>query len=149
MTSTSRLPGAVLLVVLALTGCQDDDGDGAAPGPSAPSYALTIVSTDWNGWNPDHHPTPETTTLPVVVGASATVDSLGGDATFEVVAVDGDRVTVSSDQRLAPEGETGGSNLDDLVDEFTVVPGEETELDTPTLDAGYSYTLTLATRTDG
>lgn len=132
-----------LVAALALTACQaadgagdgDGDGDGEPPVPQT----LTIVSSDWNGWDRDHRPTPETATLPVEVGATVSVDGTG----FEVTEVDSGEITVSTDDDLAPEGETGGSNMNDLVDELTVVTGEETRAATPTLDGGYHYVLTL------
>ena len=81
--------------------------------------------------------------MPARVGATATVDGVA----FEVTQVMGGRVEVTSDQRLATEGETGGSDLTDLRDVFLVSVGEDTELDTPTLDGGVSYTLTLSSWT--
>ncbi|QCW49572.1 hypothetical protein FE634_02575 [Nocardioides dongxiaopingii] len=144
MTTTTRhLLVAVVLGPLALTGCGDDAGAGAA---DVPAQMLTIEASDWNGWDPEHQATPEVTTLEVEVGATATVESVGEEITFEVTEVGDGEVEVSSDQRLAPSGESGGSNLNDLVEEFTVVTGEETSLATPTLDAGYSYLLTLTRR---
>lgn len=144
MTAPLRHVAAAVLAVLAalaLTACGAADGtDGSG---SDPTRVVTIVGQDWNGWDPDHELTPETTILPVEVGASVTVDGLGEQVTFEVVGIDDAEVTVSSDRELAPEGEGGGIDLNDLVDEATVTAGEETRLATPTMDAGYSYTLTL------
>ncbi|MFB9312176.1 hypothetical protein [Nocardioides plantarum] len=142
--STTRLLTTVVLAPLAalgVVGCRSDDSGTEGPGPGG---TLTIVSSDWNGWDPEHTPTPRTTTLPASVGSSVTVDSIGETLTFEVARVGGGEVAVSSSRELAPEGETGGSNLNDLVDEFTVERGAETVLDTPTLDGGYSYTFTLS-----
>ncbi|WP_134767780.1 hypothetical protein [Nocardioides sp. 1609] len=143
-TTTPGLLVAVVLGSLALTGCADDGGEGRRDGPPVPAQTLTIEASDWNGWDSDHDSTPEITTLPVEVGATATVDSIGDRITFEITEVGDGEVEVSSDQQLAPSGETGGSNLNDLVEEFTVVTGEGTSLATPTLDAGYSYVVTLA-----
>ena len=140
--STTRLLVPLTLAALVATGCRSD-GDGDGDTPSGSPRTLVVVSSDWNGWDAEHVATPETTTLPVRVGASAQVESTGETVTFEVVGVDGGRVEVSSDHKLAPQGETGGSNLNDLVHQVTVVPGDETVLRTPTLDAGYSYTLRL------
>ncbi len=143
-TSRTRfLPAVVLAAALVATGCAATDG---APRPSGwlvPEQTLTIVSEDWNGWDPDHRPTPETTTLAVDVGARATVDGLGEQVTFEVVSVSDGEVEVTSDRELAPKNETGGIGLRDLVDEFDVVTGEDTMLASPTMDGGSFYTLTL------
>lgn len=138
MTSRALLP-ALLLAAAALTACGEDDSPEVAGDPD-PGRVLTIVSSDWNGWDPDHRPTPETTTVPARVGATAAVEGVA----FEVTQVMGSRVEVTSDHRLATEGETGGSDLTDLRDVFMVSAGRDTELDTPTLDGGVSYTLTLS-----
>lgn len=145
MTLSARLVLVVpVLAAAVLSGC--DSGPDDAGGDRTDGRVLTIVSTEWNGWDPDHQPTPETTTVPVHVGATATVEGVGESdpVTFEVTQVMGSRVEVASSHRLAPEGESGGSDLTDLQDLFLVDAGRSTELDTPTLDGGVSYTLTLS-----
>lgn len=139
MTSSRSLAAALLLVALASTACGPGDDTGATDAPPD-DLALTVVSSDWNGWDPDHRSTPETTTIDATAGAAATVE---GGVRLEVVAVRDGEVDLELDQDLAPRNEGGGSDMNDLVDEVTVTAGEETGLASPTLDAGFSYTLTL------
>ncbi len=130
------------MVAVLLAGCGEETGSTRA---TDESLTLTIVSEDWNGWDPEHRPTPETTTLDAVVGERAVVEALGDDDTeLEVTDVRGDEVEITASSAMAPRGDSGGLDLNGTQDTFVVALGQRVEFATPTTDAGISYTLTLA-----
>lgn len=106
---------------------------GNLSGGDAPRH-LSIASSDAD----------ETVAIDAVSGADATLPNhFGDDIHVEVTSVDSDSVELSTSTDLAPEGETGGINLNDLSSSFTVDAGEELKVSTPTMDAGTTWTLTL------
>lgn len=136
---------AVLSAVALLSGVQAlTAGPPVGPGgtPDAP-FEVVVVSSDWNGWDPDHVPTPETTTFPAAEGTEARVEGIGDRIRVEVVEVDADGVVLALDSPLSPRGDGGGLDLTDLRDVVEVGPDEPVELGTPTLDGGVTYVVSL------
>jgi hypothetical protein len=126
-----------------LTACGADDGSDAGGAP--PASGITVVATDWNGWDRDHEPTPVTRTLSAEEGASVSVPCpVGGPVEVSVESVDGEGAVLRTDDDMAPEGETGGADLNDLTDRFELPAGDAVRFDTPTLDAGCGFEVTWA-----
>jgi hypothetical protein len=145
-------PGVLALVAL-VSGVQavttdGSGGSGGSGGSSLPGAPLevAVVSSDWNGWEPDHVPTPETTTFPAVEGTEARIEGLGEDVHVLVTEVGADGVVLELDSPLSPRSEGGGLDLDDPQDVVEVGLEKPVELGTPTLDAGVTYVVSLVER---
>lgn len=127
--------------VLLLPAC----GDGDHTGGNVPERELTVVSTDWNGWDRDHVPTPETATVTVAVGNEVWVEGLGAEEVrIEITDTDNGAVVVETSQDMAPASADGGLSLNDLEDTFRVWTGEQTSFATPSTDGGITYELSVA-----
>lgn len=131
----------VLLTVIGLSGCAR--AGGTAVGQQLP-MTLTIVSEDWNGWDENHQSTPITKTLRVAPDASLDLEYLGDSMTLTVSRVSGTSVEFRTSEQMAPAGDSGGINLNDLQSSFTVRTETPVEFSTASLDGGISYTVTLA-----
>ena len=128
-----------VLGIGALTACGSSSDDGPAL-----SGELTVVATTWNGWDPDFRPTPATSTIPTREGETATFQCLGDTIELRVSEVGDESVTLHLSQELAPQTESGGSNHNQLTDEFEIEVDESVSFSTPTLDAGCNYAVELA-----
>ena len=126
LTALLSLP----VCLLALAGCSSE--------PDVTE--VRIVSTTWNGWDPDHEPTTTTSTLPPAAGEETVV---GCGVTITVVDVERDRVLLRSDEALAPVGDSGGIALRDTQDEVEVERGEVVEMSTATTDGGCGFELSV------
>ncbi|GAB3090383.1 hypothetical protein [Nocardioides zeae] len=116
--------------LLVLVGCASD-----------PEFTeVRIVSTTWNGWDPDYEPTTTTSTLAPAEGEETVV---GCGVTITVVGVEHDRALLRSDEALAPVGDTGGIDLRDTQDEVEVAMGEVVEMSTATMDGGCGFELSV------
>ncbi|MDR6172982.1 hypothetical protein QE364_001683 [Nocardioides zeae] len=118
------------VALLALAGCASE------PDVSE----VRIVSTPWNGWDPDHDPTATTWTLLPAEGEEADV---GCGVTLTVVDVGGDHAVLRSSEDLAPTNDTGGIRLRDTQDEWEVERGEVVEAATATTDGGCRFELSV------
>lgn len=115
-----------LLIVAAVTAC---DSESTAPDP----FYVRIESG--------------AATEPVKLigqeGESITItDKYIDELTITVVKIDGDQVTISTSAPMAPEGASGGINLNDPRAKFTLAKGEPVRFSTPTMDGGTTYTAT-------
>ncbi len=131
--SLTALPALVLMVAIA-TACDDSDA-GTSTGPARD---LVVEFSDWNGWEPDHQPTVAQLQLKGGVGEQVRVEVMGG-IDIEVVEVDGDEITIETSEEMAPQGDSGGVNLNELTDTFVVTPGSPAVFATATLDGGYDF----------
>ncbi|KRF19965.1 hypothetical protein ASG90_19760 [Nocardioides sp. Soil797] len=126
----------VVLLVLCLgsAACNETES-------SDETVTLEVEVVDWNGWDPKDEPRPSTSTIEVSQGSTFEVEVLGGPATFEVTSISDDEVELEADQQFAPVNDEGGSNLNDLEDEFTLDRRGDLEMDTATTDAGTHVTV--------
>ena len=85
-----------------------------------------------------------TSTIPTREGESTTFQCLGDTIELRVSEVGDGSVTLDLSQELAPQTESGGSNHNELTDEFEIEVDESVSFSTPTLDAGCNYTVELA-----
>ncbi|WP_435201142.1 hypothetical protein [Janibacter sp. GS2] len=77
-------------------------------------------------------------------GATATIPSSAvGDVDVEVQSIDGSTVVFATGEAMAPEGKTGGINLNDTRSDFSVTKGTSVQFSTPTTDASTTWTATL------
>lgn len=130
MMTTNRIPTAAttlaLLLSAGVTGCSSSE--------DPPTAHLAIVSSD----------SPDTVTIDATEGATETLQgAMDITVEVEVVSVEDDEVELSTSESLAPAGETGGMNLNELRSEFTATAGEELQFSTPTTDGGTTWTTTL------
>lgn len=118
------------VALLALAGCA-----------SEPDFTeVRVVSTPWNGWDPDHDPTSTTSTLPPAQGEEAQV---GCGVTLTVVEVDTDHAVLRSSEDLAPTNDTGGIRLRGTQQDWEVEQGEVVEAATATTDGGCRFELSV------
>ncbi len=120
---------AVAVVASGVAACGTEE-------PAAPKAHLEITSSS----------SPDVVTVDATEGAEVTLESSylsDGSMDVEVESVDGDEVEISTGERLAPEGDTGGINLNDLQSRFTATKGGELQIATPTMDGGSQWTITV------
>ncbi|WP_447646591.1 hypothetical protein [Nocardioides zeae] len=116
--------------LLVLAGCSDE-----------PDFSeVRIVSTTWNGWDPDTEPTSTTLTLAAAAGEEGVA---GCGVALTVVEVGRGRAVLRSDEPLAPRNPSGGTDLRDTRDEWEVEPGEVVETATATTDGGCTFELSV------
>lgn len=129
MRRIALIPAALAaLAVLALGAC---GGEEEPTGPARSPFVLRIESTS----------SPDRVKLDGVVGRSATAP--GGDAPqVSIEDISGEQVTISTSEEMAPEGDGGGVDLDDLRSTFTVARDQPVRFSTPTTDSGTTYTVT-------
>lgn len=70
-------------------------------------------------------------------------DPYVGSLTIRIEKIDGAKVTISTSTPMAPEGATGGINLNDLRTEFILVREKPVRFSTPTTDAGRTYIASM------
>lgn len=124
------LPALVTLLVT--TACDNADGTSGGPAPD-----LVVEYSDWNGWDPDYVAEPLFADLVGAVGEKVELETMGG-ITLEVVAVDGDEITVETSEEMAPRN-GNGINLNDLTDTFVLSPHDPAAFATATMDAGWNF----------
>ncbi len=128
---------AVLLLLLApvLTGCGSGDG-GGDDGP----VTLEVTTQGWTGWS-EEQPEPSSQSVTVSEGETFTVTMLGDEVTVTVTAVDDDGIVLETSKELARRNPGGGSDHDDLTDEFALDRDGSVAFTTPSLDAGTTVTV--------
>lgn len=134
MTSGVNLRAvAVPLVLLApvLSCCGTDAG---AP------VTLEVTTQGWTGWSREQ-PEPSSEEVTLSEGETFTVTMLGDEVTVTVTSVDDDGIELETSKELAPRNRGGGSDLDDLTDEFTLDRDGSVAFTTPSLDAGTTVTV--------
>ncbi len=124
---------AVPLVLLApvLSCCGTDAG---AP------VTLEVTTQGWTGWSREQ-PEPSSEEVTLSEGETFTVTMLGDEVTVTVTSVDDDGIELETSKELAPRNRGGGSDLDDLTDEFTLDRDGSVAFTTPSLDAGTTVTV--------
>lgn len=117
------------LLAVTLTACGGDQSTGEDA-----TMHLEITASD----------SQDVVRIDATEGASATIaNRLVGDFDVEVESVEGDSVEFSTSEDMAPEGKTGGINLNDTRSDFTVERGADVKFSTPTMDAGTTWTATV------
>lgn len=129
----ARRAVAVPLLLLApvLAGCGADD-----EGP----VTLEVTTQDWTGWSREQ-PEPSSESVTLSEGGTFTVTMLGDEVTVTVASVDDDGIELETSRELAPRNRGGGSDFDDLTDEFSLDRDGSVAFTTPSLDAGTTVTI--------
>lgn len=124
---------AVPLLLLAplLAGCGAGD-----EGP----VTLEVTTQGWTGWS-EQQPEPETESVTLEEGDSFTVTMLGDEVTVTVASVDDEEIELETSKELARRNPGGGSDHDDLTDEFTLDRNGSVAFTTPSLDGGTTVTV--------
>lgn len=109
--------------------------------PPAPTVTLSVVDADWTGWSSDQ-PEADHGTEQVTEGSEFTRDSMVGELTFTVEAVDEDELTLRTSAPMSPRSEDGGIDLTTDQRTFSVAAGKTLEITTPTMDGGTTFEIT-------
>lgn len=109
-----------------------------------PGMRLTVVASDWNGWDRDHTPTPVTQEVAAQRGTQLHVPTGGDQVTMIIIGVSRSAVRVTTSRPMAPRTAKGGLNLKDLKSTFTVNLDQATEFSTASMDSGHHFVLTLS-----
>lgn len=128
---------AALALTLPLAACNDDTSAASDP------VTIDIEEQDWTDWT-SQKMEPNTHTVEVGEGDTFEVTALGDPVTIEVVEIGEDQIEIETSAQLAPEGETGGVNMNEADDDFTLERGESTRLSTPSEDGGTHITFTVS-----
>ena len=121
----------VLLLLPLLAGCDADDGP----------VTLEVTAQDWTGWSREQ-PEPESESVTLSEGGTFTVSMLGEEVTVTVAEVADDGIVLETSKELARLSAGGGSDHDDLTDEFTLDRDGSVAFTTPSLDGGTTVTVT-------
>lgn len=119
-----------LLLAPALTGCGGDGGP----------VTLEVTTQDWTGWSREQ-PEPESESVAVSEGETFTVTMLGDEVTVTVAEVADDGIVLETSKELARKDPGGGSDHDDLTDEFILDRDGSVAFTTPSLDGGTTVTV--------
>ena len=106
--------------------------------PSA--VTLEVTTQDWTGWSREQ-PEPDSESVTLGEGETFTVTMLGDEVTVTVADVDDDGIVLETSKELAHRNPGGGSDLDDLTDEFTLDRDGSVAFTTPSLDGGTTVTV--------
>lgn len=121
----------LVLLATALAGCgADDDGP----------VTLEVTTQDWTGWSREQ-PEPSTESHTLEEGGTFTVTMLGDEVTVTVTSVDDDAIELRTSKELARRDPGGGSDHDDLSDEFALDRDGSVAFTTPSLDGGTTVTV--------
>lgn len=121
----------LLLLAPVLAGCGSGDD-----GP----VTLEVTTQDWTGWSREQ-PEPSSETVTLAEGETFTVMMLGDEVTVTVTEVDDDGIELETSKELARKNRDGGSDHDDLTDEFTLGRDGSVAFTTPSLDGGTTVTV--------
>lgn len=100
---------------------------------------VVVESSSWSGWSEDYKPAKETNEYPVELNKEYSFE--GGDFSFKITKVKSDKITIKTNQPMSDNEK--GVNLNAQETEFTIKLDKSVELTTPTMDAGYIYTISL------
>ncbi|MFX4272121.1 hypothetical protein ACQBAR_15155 [Propionibacteriaceae bacterium Y1685] len=121
-------------------------GMAACTKDTEPGMRLTVVTSDWNGWDRDHTPTPVTQEIEPQRGTQLHIPIGGESLTMIIIGVSRSAVRVTTSSPMAPRTAKGGLNLNDLKSTFTVNLDQATEFSTASMDSGHHFVLTLSRR---
>lgn len=124
---------ALLVTVLAAVGMS------ACTNSGSKTSTLTIVTSDWNGWDPNYVPKPVQTVVEITPGMTIDLDTW--DLELTIKSISKDKVTVEFNQAMVPDGTGDYMNAKKT---FDLDPGSTAKFDTPTMDAGAIIELTLS-----
>ena len=121
---------AVFAVILLITGCGKK---------KAKEYKLVVSSIDWSGWTEDYKGTKVNEEFNVKEGKKYTIRKDDGySITIEIKKLSDKSITFKTSEGLSENG-----SLLDYSEEFTIDLDESIDLNTVTMDAGCSYTITF------
>ena len=109
----------------------------------AETVTLTVVTSPWSGWSREQ-PEEETSTEEVTRGSTFTRSAMGEDVVFTVRTCTTKRVVLRTDTTLSEREGDDGIDLGTDQDTFTVRAGETLTVTTPTMDAGTTFEISIA-----
>ena len=103
------------------------------------NFKLRIKESSWSGWTENYVPREVTNEYDVVLGKEYSINS--DNFTFLIEKIDKDYIIIKTSQPFSDKED--GIDLSTKKTEFTINPNEEKRLETPTMDFGEIYYLTL------
>ena len=100
---------------------------------------IKIISSSWSGWSADYKPEEKESFCELSLDGTCSAD--GGRLSFTIASIDDDSVTIHTSKAFSDK-EDGINLLSDKQD-FTIKKGESLKLRTPTMDAGFTYKLSI------
>ena len=102
---------------------------------------IKITSSSWSGWSADYKPEEKESFCKLSLDDTCSTDD--GELSFIITSFDDDSVTIHTSKAFSDK-EDGINLLSDKQD-FTIKKGESLKLETPTMDAGFVYKLSIVT----
>lgn len=124
------------------TGASTGTTDSGTGDTESGKFVLSVSHSSWSGWTGTVSEV-ESQSYEVKQGEHYIVSEGGLGLAFTIVQVGNDRITIETDESMAPVNENGTINLGGHRNKFEIVIGKPCELATPTMDAGTNYTLSL------
>jgi hypothetical protein len=100
---------------------------------------IKIISSSWSGWSADYKPEEKESFCKLNLGGACSTDD--GELSFTITNIDDNSVTIHTSEAFSDK-EDGINLLSDKQD-FTIKKGESLKLETPTMDAGFTYKLSI------
>ena len=102
-------------------------------------FKLRIKESSWSGWTEDYKPEELTKEYEVVLGEVYSINS--GKFIFSILEINDDNIIIETSEPFSDK--EGGIDLKTKKTKFKIYIDQEIELNTPTMDAGEIYYLTL------
>ena len=105
---------------------------------------IKVVRTSWSGWSPEYEPEEEVTYCNIRPAEKCVIYAKNSGVeiiSFEITDVQDHSVTLHSSEPLSDSD--NGINLRTDKQDFEVKTNKKLELETPTMDAGDTYVLSL------
>ncbi|WP_068266351.1 hypothetical protein [Janibacter limosus] len=126
----------VPLALLTVSACASPSG-----GSDEEPVTVVLVADSWS--DGDSSSDPVTTRVEATKGHTVTAKGQHEDVDVTFTSVSPQEVTLETSDTMAPEGKTGGINLNDTRTDFTVTAGAPLKFSTPSMDGGTTWVVTI------
>lgn len=100
---------------------------------------IKITSSSWSGWSADYKPEEKESFCKLSLDGTCSTDD--GELSFTITSIDDDSVTIHTSKAFSDKEDE--INLLSDKQDFTIKKGESLKLETPTMDAGFTYKLSI------
>lgn len=131
LRSLTLVPLALLTVSACASSSEGSDGP----------VTVVLVADSWSDGGSSSDPI--TTRVEATQGDTVTAKGQHADVDVTFTSVSPDEVTLETSDKMAPEGATGGINLNDTRTDFTVTADAPLTFSTPSMDGGTTWVVTI------